>query len=448
MKRVFAALLLLAGCKDFSAAYRDCVDAGRCEGQMSTGGGTATGGGAATGGGGAATGGGGAATGGGGTATGGGGAATGGGGTATGGGGAATGGGGAATGGGGPPIDAGVCPAESIVSHANHSCARLADGGYMCWGHNQAGQLGNDSRDDGGASSLAVPFSHNYPFSSVVVGLDFTCAIWAGDVYCFGDLDGGPAVPLGSSVTGGAVISGASEVVNSSRASCAVIDGGVQCWGKYNSTGATVPAVPNFGQPVLQITGGDDHFCAIRQDRSVACFGYSNQLGQLGNDGGSAIGVQSVLGLSQVVQVAAGSNHTCALEDGGAVWCWGDNTYGQSSTNGNGKDLYPRRVALDAGVVSLGLGTDHSCAVDVGGRVWCWGINDHGQTTINNTGMPVSPPQQASFGPGVVQLAGGSKLTCALYGDGGIDCAGTPSFDETGSGATGDSITPARLLCP
>jgi alpha-tubulin suppressor-like RCC1 family protein len=340
-------------------------------------------------------------------------------------------------------MNTGYCPATAVISSRNHTCARLADGGYMCWGNNQFGQLGNVSID-GGANSFAVPFSSTPPISSVGVGLDITCAIWAGDVYCFGNIDGGQT--LGDAMNHGPTESGATAVACSSDGGCVLKDGGVECWGNYASGAAPIPTTPYFGQPVQQLAAGGDTFCGITADRTVHCFGASNSNGELGNDAGPSTGVQTVWGLNEAVQIAVGYQHACALVDGGFVWCWGDNFYGQSSGT-NSPNQSPVHVLLSNLATSLGVGTTHSCAVDDNGQAWCWGENNAGQLGFDSFGAAQLVAQPSMF-VDVTAITGGDGVTCALHSDGGIDCAGTNAYDELGSPSWDGGFTPQHILCP
>ena len=83
-----------------------------------------------------------------------------------------------------------------------------------------------------------------------------------------------------------------------------------------------------------RISGGGHFVCAIKPDRTVACWG-RNHSGQLGN--GTLIHSSTpvtVKGLSDAVAVAAGRFHACAVLSDGSARCWGENFSGQL---GNGE---------------------------------------------------------------------------------------------------------------
>src|SRR5262245_30280005 len=81
---------------------------------------------------------------------------------------------------------------------------------------------------------------------------------------------------------------------------------------------------------VTQVSAGQKHTCALRDDSAVVCWG-ANDRGQLGVDKATPGSTKpvAVTGLTNVKQVAAGFRHTCALDQSGTVSCWGQNDCGQ-----------------------------------------------------------------------------------------------------------------------
>src|SRR5205823_2404421 len=126
-----------------------------------------------------------------------------------------------------------------------------------------------------------------------------------------------------------------------------------------------------------------------------------------GTQVGSATPVD-VTGLtSGVTAVAAGKNHSCALMGDGGVTCWGDNGEGQLGDGTTTVRLAPVRViglpsrvsaiaaagdrtrairltpvsvaGLAGPGISIATGEAHTCAVTTAGAVECWGSNSDGQ---------------------------------------------------------------------
>ncbi len=154
---------------------------------------------------------------------------------------------------------------------------------------------------------------------------------------------------------------GANAISAGLNRTCALKDGGVWCWGSGGGGGPKEPVqvsslvpVPGLESGVSAISVGGLHTCAMK-DGGAWCWG-SNGFGELGNSSTydrfapreSAVPVP-VLGLQGGVSaISAGSGHTCALKDGG-VWCWGQNQYGQlgnNSTTDSRDNLQPFRAGI------------------------------------------------------------------------------------------------------
>ncbi|MEK7691814.1 MAG: hypothetical protein AAB425_12415, partial [Bdellovibrionota bacterium] len=111
------------------------------------------------------------------------------------------------------------------------------------------------------------------------------------------------------------------------------------CWGKGSSYQLGTESTSDSYSPssaigwastgATRLSTGSRHSCAIVQG-GVKCWGYAGD-GQIGDNYtlSNAATPQSVSGLasgSGVLQVGAGYKHSCAIKDG-AVLCWGINIY-------------------------------------------------------------------------------------------------------------------------
>lgn len=180
-----------------------------------------------------------------------------------------------------------------------HSCATTASGGLWCWGHGASGELGTGTPWDAGALvPQRVPSTSG---SNASLGVNFTCALSGprGAVLCWGNNDaaqlgtGAPdAGPALGPVSAVAVGSGFRHLAAGLYFVCGLRDdGSVWCWGsnEHGAVGrgdvsrlqATPFRVPLDGG-VVELSAGATHVCARRVDGRVTCWG-SNQWGQLGN---------------------------------------------------------------------------------------------------------------------------------------------------------------------
>jgi alpha-tubulin suppressor-like RCC1 family protein len=279
----------------------------------------------------------------------------------------------------------------------------------QCWGDNSSGQLGNDSVI--AQSSLAVP-----------------------------------ALGLGS---------GVQAVVAGNLHACALVNGGVQCWGDNaggqlgngSDAGSYVPAaVTGLGAPgsgVQALAAGSAHTCAI-VNGGVQCWG-DNSVGQLGNgsDAGSGVPVAVPALESGVQALVAAQAHTCAVMNG-SVWCWGDDANGDLGNHSANPSRVPVAVqklsGTDGGVQALATGEFDTCAL-VNGGVQCWGNNSSGQLGNNSTTDSPLPVAVQGLASGVQAIAAGAFHTCALA-NGIVLCWGDDQFGELGNGSTTQSNVP------
>jgi alpha-tubulin suppressor-like RCC1 family protein len=175
----------------------------------------------------------------------------------------------------------------------------LNDGSVSCWGSNVDGELGiGNNNTDSPLPFRARGIMHA---TRVAVGSGFTCALLADQtVQCWGRNDAGQ---LGD--------------------------------GSTTSRNVPVP-IPSLDR-VAGLALGEDHACAWLLDGTARCWG-NNVLGELGNGvttPGSTVDIipvptpVAVVGLSGVTQIAVGRRHSCALRNDGTAACWGYSGFGQ-----------------------------------------------------------------------------------------------------------------------
>ena len=228
-------------------------------------------------------------------------------------------------------------------------------------------------------------------------------------------------------------------------------------------------------RPVVMISSGEAHACALLSGGTIRCWGLG-QYGQLGLGDVDAIGddespssVAPVSLGSPATYIAANDGRSCAVLLGGGLRCWGGGNYGAlgiGSTENVGDDETPDAVPLmDLGFhsVAVTIGNHHVCALSDEGTVRCWGSDANGrlghgvasmtdcfnpdpdsapydctmniQCCIGDDEPPSAAPVVALGGP-AVQLAAGGAHTCALLEDGGVLCWGVGDLGQLGYGNT------------
>ena len=274
-----------------------------------------------------------------------------------------------------------------------HMHALLAGGAVLGWGANQAAQLGTGTRTSfelapvapsglGNATAISASYAH-------------ACAIVAGGVKCWGasfrgEAGAGPGPALAPKAV--ALPARAMAVETGGGFTCALLEGGrVACWGAndYHQIDATtidrdLPVLRTDVTNARAVTAGGAHACALLADGRVVCWG-SNLRGEIGVPPGAASSPVSsavtVPGLpSNVVSITAGASHTCALAQGGRAWCWGWSYRGQLGDRTFIDNPVPQPVyAIGGTILELSAGGEQTCARVSGGKIMCWGSNYFGE---------------------------------------------------------------------
>ncbi len=353
--------------------------------------------------------------------------------------------------------------ATGITGGGNFTCALLVDDSVECWGENISGQLGGTPLT--AAQHVPQPITQLSGVANVAAGDQHACAVLSsGGIECWGANAWGQIGSGASTFPTPAAIAGLTTVRSLGLGSpanhaCAVLDGGtVACWGTNidgqlangNQLPSNVPvAIPGVTGAIAVAVGGD-HSCALIDGGTAECWGFGGD-GQLGN--GSNTGLvptpAPVMGLTGAVAIGAGQNYTCALTSTGTVECWGVNAQGElgngSFTNAN----TPGSVVGLTGVTAISAGSFHVCAVLSDGGVDCWGENNNGQLGVTLDGGTVNEPNVVAVPgvSGVVGVTAGADHTCALMGDGGVDCWGANASGQLGIGTTTNSVsTPTPVV--
>ncbi|MCC6873412.1 MAG: hypothetical protein IT378_03810 [Sandaracinaceae bacterium] len=179
---------------------------------------------------------------------------------------------------------------EFLDASCHHACAVTAAATVMCFGDNNAGEVGADP--------TTLPETAQF---RLVSGVDGALDVAAGPV-----------------------------------SSCATLTNGeVWCWGAESALGIGSSTATPHPTPA-RVSGISDAVavetgpfaptnCAIRgARRTLSCWGRNLMDPAMGSTSSPI----DVAGLAGVQRVALGATHACALLEGGLVRCWGDNTNG------------------------------------------------------------------------------------------------------------------------
>ncbi len=261
----------------------------------------------------------------------------------------------------------------AIAAGTGHTCAIVTNAGFSnayCWGANNTAQLGDGTTTQRTVATQTAGASTGGA-TAVAAGNNHTCAIVANDALkCWG---GNSAGQLGTSAVGntlqaafsGSLLSGVTALAAGNGHTCAVQNGALKCFGNNGSgqlgDGTTVTPSPlgNLRIPIASgataVAGGFGHTCAI-VNGGLKCWGDGTK-GQLGNGSlASSLSPIDVPGLAAGVNgVSAGSSHTCAVY-GAGVTCFGFGEYGElgSPRYANAVTPVTVKVGFTSGTTILG----------------------------------------------------------------------------------------------
>lgn len=202
-------------------------------------------------------------------------------------------------------------------------------------------------------------------------------------------------------------------------------NGNVYCWGQEGGPLyiATVMQTPKLiFQGATTVDAGREHTCSLISSGAAYCWGGGNQ-GQLGVASGQYItynGPQAVTGpvdpnnpygpalpAIAFTSLSAGGRSTCGTAASG-VWCWGELG---NSPNFSTPIAAPFLTSSYNGMTSVTLGYQHACGyLSWATLAYCWGANNVGQAGVDATSM-----QWWAFpGTTVVQFAASNGLGSAV----------------------------------
>jgi alpha-tubulin suppressor-like RCC1 family protein len=345
----------------------------------------------------------------------------------------------------------GISGVRAVATGDAHTCAAQgpeAGGAVLCWGANDAGQIGDGGGTDRGLPQQVVGVTNA---AALAAGKDFSCAVGNdGNVRCWGSDSVGQlgdgataALPRTPALVPG--VTGATAIAGSWQHACAIVgNGALTCWGN-NAQGQigdgtqigprppTTPAAAALPRSVTAVVTGREHTCALAAD-DLRCWG-GNAQGQV-DPSQPSMPIPSPKSVDATgadpIAVAAGAQHTCIVQGAGEnpVVCWGANGSGQL---GGGTAI--------GNATSVVAGATFTCAVATDGAIFCWGDNHYGQLAIGDDTVRTTPVQVPSLAHAGA-LAAGRAHTCAtadgVAGARATYCWGSNDSGELGTGSSND----------
>lgn len=237
-----------------------------------------------------------------------------------------------------------------LTAGASHTCGLTTTGTVLCWGRNDAGELGDGSTTDRGVPTAIASVAGGNAFIRLSAGDRHTCGVVSAGgatpvavyrVYCWGSNDAGQLRTFTGAFSPTPVVSVDRQlaerplsVASGGSHSCAIYSpaSNPDCWGS-NSAGQHGSGFSTPYTIYSALAAGGEHTCGITE-RVLTCWG-SNASGQLGNPaGGGGTPVTVTVPGHPLVQVDGGRAFTCARQTSisvtyGFAYCWGSDAEGQ-----------------------------------------------------------------------------------------------------------------------
>jgi hypothetical protein len=162
---------------------------------------------------------------------------------------------------------------------------------------------------------------------------------------------------------------------------CAVRSGGaLTCIDRFGESSISLGLPFGVSETDVSLAQERWHACSISTEGVAKCAG-ENEYGVLGNgeicteDECGMEGPYVVEGLATpVIAVSTGGNHSCALSESASVYCWGFNANGQLGDGTMLTSAVPVQVVgIEGEAVDIKSIGDRSCALTAQGAVFCWG---------------------------------------------------------------------------
>src|SRR5262249_36244484 len=250
----------------------------------------------------------------------------------------------------------------------------------------------------------------------------------------------------------------ATAIVAGDLHTCVLIGTAVWCWGHNNqgqlgdgtmSDNDHPVQVTGLAMPVVSLTGGGSHTCALLADFTLVCWGYTGD-GELGTGACCTASATPVVvtTMTNVMEVASSASFSCARKSDGTVWCWGYGEGDQCGNQSNNCGATPVQVANVATATALTVGYSHACAQQSDRSVTCWGHGYSGQIGDGNYNYSSDPIKITSVA-GVNAVSAGGSFTCVTKDDGIPACWGNDRSGQLGDGVLNlPTLQHVHLTCP
>ena len=249
-----------------------------------------------------------------------------------------------------------------VGTYYEHCAAIKNDGTLWLWGHNEYGEIGDETTDN--KSSPVQTVCGGTDWKQIASGGNHTAAIKNdGTLWMWGMNSGG---------------------------------------GGYGQLGDNTTV--DKSSPVQTICGGTDwksvscgeNFTAAIKNNGTCWTWGENNSGQLGDETteNRSSPIQTIAGGTDWKQISCGDNHMLAIKNDGTCWTWGYNAYGQLGDETTTNRSSPvQTVTYGTDWKQVDGGQFNSAAIKNDGTCWVWGYGQNGELG-DGTAISKSSPVQ------------------------------------------------------
>ncbi|MDD2628404.1 MAG: hypothetical protein PHR25_01650 [Clostridia bacterium] len=297
---------------------------------------------------------------------------------------------------------------EIAIGH-HHSFAIMNNGIVKGWGLNDCGQIGNgETAGVDYALSSPVDITGISGVKQMALGQYHTAAltkdgvVWTWGHNNYGQLGDNTTINKKIPVKLPALTGVKQIAAGNSFTAVLMNDGTVKTWGQNSNgqlgdnttTNKSTPVNVSGLTGVKQIAAGSSFMVALMNDGTLKSWG-SNNYGQLGNNTttDSLIPVE-VQNISGVKEISAGREHVVAMLNDGTVMVWGSASHKQLGNNSTTSVRIPTKLTSITEIRKIVAGGIGTVALTNNGILYGWGYNYYGQlgdgTTATQQGTPIN----------------------------------------------------------
>ena len=275
-----------------------------------------------------------------------------------------------------------------VSAGLDYTCGITTSGALKCWGKNEYGQLGLEPSPT--PSMTAIPSQVGLTaYTTVSTGFTSTCARnTTGQILCWGgnnagEIGNGNSTPqyTPTLIDGGTLYS---SIAKGYDHTCGILTNGntLKCWGGNSKgelgigsqDGKSSPTANSDSSSYSAISAGTYQTCGITSSGALKCWG--NLMGPSPSPSYTSTPT-SLDSSTQYQSVSVSGTFSCAITTAGILKCWGKNENHELGIPSTG-ETEPKPV--DSGVIytKVTLGGYYACGITTYGTLKCWGTSDYG----------------------------------------------------------------------